>query len=241
MNIEQYCNITDNLLRFSRKQASQFAKEVADDFNPIHDIEAKRFCVPGDLLFAILLTRYGVARSTHVDFSGMVGDGVSIELPDSVESSYRLIDVREREYLEITYEGERWQEKQAVDSVITEYVTFSGKTFPDVLVELMKKENVMINADRPLVIYKSMGISFDDAVSATDLTSSLQLTLDTATLSVDGKKGQADLGFSFSSDGKKIGEGHKVMLLSGLKEYDDAVMQDIVQQYAQWKTDYEPA
>ena len=39
----------------TREQASRFAKSIADDCNPLHDIDAKRFCVPGDLLFSMVL------------------------------------------------------------------------------------------------------------------------------------------------------------------------------------------
>lgn len=38
----------------SAQQASDFAKKIAQDFNPIHDVGAKRFCVPGYLLFALV-------------------------------------------------------------------------------------------------------------------------------------------------------------------------------------------
>ena len=51
----------DERISFSEQQASDFAKGVAGDFNPIHDPGAKRFCVPGDLLFAVLLHRFGIA------------------------------------------------------------------------------------------------------------------------------------------------------------------------------------
>ena len=47
----------------TREQGSQFAKKVADDFNPLHDADAKKFCVPGDLLFSLVLSRYGVSEN----------------------------------------------------------------------------------------------------------------------------------------------------------------------------------
>ena len=55
LDIAQYVTSTDRSMQFSQQQASQFAKGVAGDFNPIHDVGGKRFCVPGDLLFACLL------------------------------------------------------------------------------------------------------------------------------------------------------------------------------------------
>lgn len=235
MNIEDYCNINDNLLRFSRKQASTFAKEVAGDFNPIHDIMAKRFCVPGDLLFAILLSRYGVASHTQVEFMGMVGDGVSIQLPEEVNESYRLQDHREKEYLELTYEGTRWNDATMVANFIRKYVQFSGMTFPDVLVGLMRDEGVMINPQRPLVIYKSMSVDLEQP-----LPDNFNLKLEKATLEVEGKKGQTDLFFVLEVDGDLIGRGKKEMVLSGLRDYDEDAMTAIVQEYAERKTTYSP-
>ncbi|MEX2365607.1 MAG: DUF3581 family protein, partial [Pseudohongiellaceae bacterium] len=64
---------TDNTISISAEQGSAFAKEIAGDFNPIHNIGAKRFVVPGDLLFALVLNRYGLSKSMSVRFSGMVG------------------------------------------------------------------------------------------------------------------------------------------------------------------------
>ena len=52
MLLEKYVQGNGEYFSFTRKQASDFAKQVASDFNPIHDEDAKRFCVPGDLLFS---------------------------------------------------------------------------------------------------------------------------------------------------------------------------------------------
>ena len=51
MLVEKYYSEVGQEVRVSRQQASDFAKNIADDFNPIHDVQTKRFCVPGDLLF----------------------------------------------------------------------------------------------------------------------------------------------------------------------------------------------
>ena len=57
MFLTPYFSTEDNQFQFTREQASHFAKKVAADFNPIHDEDNKRFCVPGDLLFAVLLQK----------------------------------------------------------------------------------------------------------------------------------------------------------------------------------------
>ena len=63
MFLEHYCQVDGEKISFTRQQASDFAKNVADDFNPLHDIDAKRFCVPGDLLFAISLETAGLSQA----------------------------------------------------------------------------------------------------------------------------------------------------------------------------------
>ena len=55
MNMDKYYHLENSNLSFTRQQGSDFAKLVAHDFNPIHDPESKRFCVPGDLLFAVMI------------------------------------------------------------------------------------------------------------------------------------------------------------------------------------------
>ena len=75
MFLNQY-NTTqaEGCFSFTREQASHFAKQVANDFNPIHDVDSKRFCVPGDLLFAKILMSEGVHSHLRVQFNGMVSE-----------------------------------------------------------------------------------------------------------------------------------------------------------------------
>ena len=60
MFIKKYCPIDNDKITFTRQQGSDFAKQVADDFNPLHNIDAKRFCVPGALLFSIVIAKSGL-------------------------------------------------------------------------------------------------------------------------------------------------------------------------------------
>lgn len=69
-------------LRISAERGSRFAKEVAGDHNPIHDAEAPRFCVPGDLLFALVLQRYGAARELALAFRGLLRADTPLQFPD---------------------------------------------------------------------------------------------------------------------------------------------------------------
>ncbi len=78
MNIEKYYSLDGSKLSFTRQQGSDFAKTVAGDFNPLHNVDTTRFCIPGDLLFAVIIRHYGLHQIMGLSFSGMVNDYVNL-------------------------------------------------------------------------------------------------------------------------------------------------------------------
>ena len=235
LDISQYVALSEHYMQFTEQQASQFAKGVAGDFNPIHDVGARRFCVPGDLLFSVLLNQFGVYQSMHLDMHAMVDSNTQVKLPEELHSQNQILDSADKLILTLQVDGQSSKAQQFVSDVITQYVQFSGKTFPDILVELMRSNHCMINPARPMVIYKSMAIELDE-LEAPDL--SLALDNDNTVLAVDGKKGEANLRFVIQSEGRVVGRGEKNMVLGGLRDYDEHEMSEIVAQYAQWKNSY---
>ena len=241
MNIANYYNIDSNaegqLISFTRNQASSFAKGVAGDFNPIHDEDHRRFCVPGDLLFSVFLAQYGISQEMKFEFSGMVVDTTRLIFPTEISDSLSLQDAIEKDYMDISMSGENTKDADFISMLSEKYVQFSSKTFPDILVPLMEQENVMINPSRPLVIYKNMEI-YLDTLSGTLSHNNLDLELKQATLNKNGKKGNVRLEFSILSDGKEIGHGAKNLILSGLREYDATQLEEVINSYAQRKSDF---
>lgn len=237
----QFETRNDRQLTYTRDQASRFAKQIAGDFNPLHNTDSKRFCVPGDLLFVTLLREYGVARHTYVEFSNMVDERMVFELPHQVEQDFELVDSKGKSCLSLKLQGVREQDSAFVAALTQSYVRFSGKTFPDILVALMQTNKVMINPARPLVIYKSMQVNLIDSASeilSRAATNELLLELSSSSMQIDGKKATATLEFELSAAGSKVGDGNKIMLLGGLREYDQQAIDEIVLQYNSWKQDY---
>ena len=74
MFLDNFYNQNQSELTISAEQGSSFAKTISNDFNPIHDPDSKRFCVPGDLLFALVLQRYGLSQDMSFSFAGMVAE-----------------------------------------------------------------------------------------------------------------------------------------------------------------------
>lgn len=233
MNVTNYFNRNDEHVSFTRLQASSFAKGVAGDFNPIHDVDARRFCVPGDLLFSVFLSQYGISQKMKFEFSGMVADTTMLIFPDKVAGTFSLQDADEKNYMDIVASGENTSDADFVSTLSEKYVQFSSKTFPHILVPLMEQENVMINPARPLVIYKNMEISLDKLSG-----SNIDLELKKASLTQHGKKGEVRLEFAIVADGEEIGHGAKNLLLSGLREYDASQLDDVISSYAQRKSDF---
>ena len=96
MNIENYYQLDGTKLSFTREQASEFAKAVAGDFNSLHDIDATRFCVPGDLLFAVIVHHYGLRQTMGFSFSGMVGDDDILILPEVEAREISIYDLNDK-------------------------------------------------------------------------------------------------------------------------------------------------
>ena len=233
MFLQDYYDLQDGCVRISAQQASMFAKEVAHDFNPLHDVDAKRFCVPGDLLFSLVLDKYGLSENMHFVFSGMVGDGVLLNFPASDAEAIDVTDNQGKTYLQIQRSGQVSRDAAMIETLIRDYVAFSGHNFPYVLVPLLEKERVMFNIDRPLVIYESMTLN----MQRVDFTQPSLETLE-PTMEVNGKRATAYLHFQIKAGGEVVGTGFKKLAVSGLREYEEEPMQAFVEDYLARKHGY---
>jgi len=233
MKLQQFYSIEKQQLSVAREQASHFAKSIAGDFNPLHDTEAKRFCVPGDLLFAVTLNELGLSQSMQFSFDSMVTDQSLLSLPQALSAEFSILDQNNKPQLTIRSAGSVSHDASFIEGLIERYVQFSGRTFPDILVELMRQEGVMINPARPLVIYKDMAIEINSFVSG-----ELKLNFSGATMDVAGKKGSVKLNFDLNVDGNNIGHGTKSMVVSGLRPYEQGAIDQLVAEYDATKQAY---
>lgn len=228
MFLDPYFTGDAGTIRISAAQGNAFAKDVAGDFNPIHDRANPRFCVPGDLLFALVLVRHGLSSRMDFHFSGMVGADVPITI-DASDDRVLVRDGTGKTCLSVIRDGESTRTPDLIESLVRRYVAFSGHNFPHFLVPLMERRGVMINTDRPLVIYERMSFALarlDRPVDGVALTDS--------TLDVAGRRGDAHLRFELSCGGTRIGDGAKKLVLSGLRPLDPAALNCLVERYAGW-------
>lgn len=226
MFLTPYFSSQEEQFQFTRLQASHFAKKVAGDFNPIHDEDNKRFCVPGDLLFAVLLSKQGISQKMRFDFSGMVSDGVALHIENKCSKEASVVDANGKEYLHMSREGDVNLNPEFIEHVVTNYVQFSGMNFPHIMVPLMEEKQMMINCQRPLVIYESMEVEF----ARLDI-SAPEVNFAGATFDVEGKRGLVTLNFDFIQDGEVVGKGIKRMVASGLKPYNQEDIDDLVSRF----------
>jgi len=216
MLLDPYYSQKDNSITISAKQASTFAKKECQDFNPIHDPDSKRFCVPGDLLFALALKEYGVSESMNFTFTNMVGDSVALNFPKDAGDHIVVTNEQGKSVLEITKSGKSSNDIELIESLIKKYVVFSGQNFPTLLMPLMKENNVMFNPARPLVMYNSMNFEFDTL----SLNNPVHVELAESTLEVEAKRANEFLHFDIYDGEKVIGRGVKTVVVGGLKPYD---------------------
>ena len=233
MNIEKFYNLDGARLSFTRQQASDFAKSIAGDFNTLHDVDSKRFCVPGDLLFSVIIHHYGLRQTMGFSFSGMVSDEVSLILPRVNAREISIYDENDKKYLDVSSDGAYSRNPELINSLSRNYVAFSGHTFPHVLVPLMQKNNVMINTERPLVIYDHMRISLDTL----DL-DSVELKLNDSKFRLYGKRGDVALNYDLCCNDEVVGRGQKKMVLSGLREYDQGKIDALIESFDDLKSRY---
>lgn len=232
MNLQDYFQQNEDILSFSREQASKFAKQVAGDFNPIHDVDARRFCVPGDLLFAVLLHKHGLYSSMEIEFAGMVTEQSQV-LTDKSEGQIKFTNDSGSDFIVARHEQENCGDAAFIESLTKAYVTFSGQTFPHILVPLMKENDAMINPARPIVMYRKMSLTLKSCEGE-----DISLAYTGAEFESNGKKGEASLLFDIKAGDKVIGSGMKNMLLSGLRAYDQAAIDGIVAEYDNWKSNW---
>ncbi|MGB0473970.1 MAG: DUF3581 family protein [Porticoccaceae bacterium] len=226
MFLQSFFLQTGNQISISASQGSQFAKQICNDYNPIHDVESKRFCVPGDLLFALTLHRYGLSQQMRFDFAGLVPADKELVFPQWNESELSIADSREKTYLSVQRQGSTSDNQSVIEQLVRSYVEFSGHSFPYILVPLMQQHQVMINTARPLVMYQSMSLNLEHL----DLSSPLVKFID-ADMEVDGKRGNVSLKFAITDGEATVGSGEKKLVLSGLREFDQQAMDQLILDY----------
>ncbi len=221
------------IIHITPEQGSTFAKEVSDDFNPLHNPDSKRFCVPGDLLFALTLAYQGLSQKMSFHYTGMIGKNMAVTLPSTDESKFTIMDENNKACLTAERQGAQTQDLTFIEAFSTAYVAFSGHCFPHILVPLMKKHNVMINPDRPMVIYESMAFEFKH-LNIKHPT----LEFSGSQLEVKGKRGLVRIEFNVLENSEHVGSGYKTMVLSGLREYDQTCIDEVIQRYETSKEMY---
>lgn len=226
MLVDDYHRREGNRVWVSAEQGSRFAKEVAGDFNPIHDAENRRFCVPGDLLFALVLSHYGLAQRMTFRFLGRIGADAAIDLPDDDGAELVVSDTNGRACLAVQRSGETTRDPAVIEPFIRSYVAFSGQSFPHILQPLLARHGVMFNPDRPLVMYESMAFELDRLELEEP-----EAELDVSALEVAPKRADALLHFAIRTPAGPVGRGSKKFMISGLRDYDEQRMQQVIREY----------
>ena len=95
---------------------------------------------------------------------------------------------------------------------------------------LLARQNVMINPQRPMVIYESMQIDLDTLAIGEPV-----LRVENNELELDGKRGNVLLSFNLVEGDAVVGRGRKRMVLGGLRDYDEATMNQALEVFDERK------
>ena len=228
-----YCQ-QDNSFQFSQQQASRFAKEIAKDFNKIHDVDDKRFCVPGDLLFAVTLAKHGLYKNMQIQFTGMVKNDVALEFITPADNELEIVNQKQQALLKMQTVGEANREEALIQKIIKDYVSFSGRNFPEILVPIMERENFMFSPTRGLIMYKSMEIN----MQRIDI-DNVSLEYDCTEVEMNGKRATVFFKFKFFDGEELVGTGQKEMILSGVVPFEKAAVDNIVDMFKAAKKAYQ--
>lgn len=228
---EQFFSVQNGRIHITAPQASYFAKEVAGDFNPIHDPDARRFCVPGDLLFTVVLIRFGLSETMTFRFRNLLGAGIPLIFRESDDGeTIEVMDDAGKIYLDVTRRGDVTRDAKVIEEFARCYVAASGKNFPHTLKPLMESKGVMFNPARPMVMYESMSLALSLLENPEP-----ELVLDRADLEVAGKRGNVTLDYQLRSSGELVGDVSKRLVLGGLREYCPDAMAGIVEEFYRLK------
>ena len=220
-------------LIIKKEQGSKFAKEICNDFNPLHDVENKRFCVPGDLLFALTLKEYGISEKMGFSFCEMLPAEIPVRIKKDVDHNLEIVDIYGKKYLGVDVGGRVNDHAASIKSLILSYVRFSGENFPNILVPLMANNGVMINPSRPLVIYESMSLTMKEV-----LFEKVSTEVDDVFMEMTGKRAKVAISFTLSSEKQIIGAGAKNLVIASLRPYDQDLCSIMVNEYLKKRDAY---
>ncbi len=226
MHLTEYYSEQNGSFSFSQLQASNFAKLVANDYNNIHDVNSRRFCVPGDLLFALSLTKFGLYPSMKIEFKDMVKNDISLQFTRVDEVNTAITGEEDKEFMTLASSGDPVTEPALITKVIKDYVRFSGENFPTLLVPLLKEKSLMLSPTRALAMYKNMSIDLQ-----TRKLSNPTIAFAGSDIDVQGKRATVILKFNFIQDDEIVGTGQKEMILSGLIPFQQEVVDGVIRDY----------
>ena len=225
MFVDQYYTCHEENFYFPKHKSSAFAKQIAKDFNPLHDVKNRRFCVPGDLIFSAILSKFGANKEMTFDFKRMINGIEALNVVSSNES-ISVKNIQNEEMISIHRGGEITHDKVFINGFIRSYVEFSGKMFPEVILNAMKKSGVMPSLKRPLIIYVKMSFSLNVFSSNRP-----QVMLRETVFEKLGRKGVMSLYFDVWVNGEIIGFGEKKIFIGSVCPCDPSALQVYINSY----------
>lgn len=227
MDCIQPDQIGNDVFRFIPTACSAYARNVAKDFNPIHSHLAKKYCVPGDLIFALITEMHGAHNYMRVDFLNRVGAECKLFF-DTKRIALALLDVDKKLYAELATAGDKSVCPKRLKTVSNVVVSCTSGYFPYKLIDNLREENVMLSIRRSMVMLKSIEVELRNIHSASSLVAKYQ----SSGLELSGKRGEVKVYFQlFDDDGISVGFVTKTVLIIGIEKFNDKASKQYLDDY----------
>lgn len=208
--------LDDSLFKFNAVACDAYARNVVKDFNPIHNHLAKNYCVPGDLIFALMVERGGVHGSMRMDFLNRVGKD-SEYIFVSGKAGMALLDRGNKVQAQLIGSGDASVCVKCISAVSDAVLSCTSSYFPYKMMRSLRAENLMLSGCRSLVILKSIEVNVSDLHFASDLTA----VFCSSSLRHSGRRGTIDAHFQLvGGNGQVLGQVIKTALIIGIERFN---------------------
>lgn len=219
MDISEYYDCIDGEIHFNDLKASQFAKNVSNDQNPIHDHDNKNYCIPGDLIFSMCADVLGLGSETDLYLHHPIGKNSSILIKEAKDGFYLG---RDQSGIKIFTYRKNGETTDICDTgnFLNCFARVTETLFEDAIHPQLKQKGLMINPSSPSVVLTSISIRKSENSKPVH---KIKPDESVATGNVKRAKVTAKYTMNDLYD-NSIGEARKTLFISGLREYCVASM-----------------
>ena len=145
----------------SNNNVSKFAKEICNDFNPIHSNKKSKPIVPGDLFVVLFLLSNGLYKRTIIEFKK-----ISYPIQKFIITKSSILNSKNESVVNFTLKDDIVADSNSIflSGFLREFCKISGTIFAQELEPIFIKYRKMPNPQKPRMLYESTQINLDKEI-----------------------------------------------------------------------------